>query len=220
MTIAPTSDSTAFQFVAPQVKATCTPRLPVYFFLDFSNIAIAARDIATTYSDTLLESLQLRLHAGHFRELAERDRLWRQGFAAAGLDGRTGALQGHFDRVGIEFQAFERGCSSGREQGIDDIIQGRMYRLLSPGTERGVVVLATGDGNGHYRGEGFLPVLQALNQSGFRIEVMSWKHSFNAALHDWVAANGQAIVLDPHFCQLTFIQGGRRADRVRHRLPK
>ncbi len=79
-----------------------------------------------------------------------------------------------FRELGFKFDVCERGCKSGREQGIDDKIQKELFRLACSRQPRGTVVLATGDGNGHELDEGFIPALQAVHEAGFAVEVMSW----------------------------------------------
>jgi len=167
-----TASTAGFHGAASPVRVSSRPRQPLYFFLDFSNIAIGAKDIATQHGDSLFESKRLRLHAEHVKEFVTADRIFRRGFAAAGLNGRVDALARNFEQLDIEFQAYERGCVTGREQGIDAIIQGEMRKLLPSRVERGVVVLATGDGNGHSNDRGFLPTLQDLYAERFSIEVM------------------------------------------------
>lgn len=66
-------------------------------------------------------------------------------------------------------------------------------------------------------GEGLLPALEDLHRAGFGIEVMSWKHSFNSDLRAWAVVHGEAIELDAHVREPTFVEGGRAAERVRHK---
>jgi hypothetical protein len=117
-------------------------------------------------------------------------------------------------QAGIELEISECGARSGREQNVDERIQLEMYRLQANYIPRGIVVLATGDGAGSVEGRGFLPVLQQLSESGFDIEVMSWEHSFHGKLRNWAESHGRAIVLDPFYKDLTFIDGGRNASSV------
>lgn len=84
-----------------------------------------------------------------------------------------------------------------------------MYRLLAPGTEKGTVVLATGDGNGHQQNEGFIEALATLLSYGFEIEVLSWRHSLNSFLKDWAINHGRLIELDDYYMDLTFVEGQR-----------
>ena len=94
---------------------------------------------------------------------------------------------------------------------MDQRIQLEMYRLLAPGTKKGTVTLATGDGSGFGDRQGFVEALSTLHSHGFTIEVLSWRHSFNQFLKDWATEHGQAIELDDYYADLTFVQDGRRA---------
>ena len=119
--------------VAAEPRVACTKREHVYFFLDFSNIRSAAQEVAMDHGDTYLESRGLRLHADNIREFVQRDRIWEDAYAAAGLGDGYAAMKRRCEQARIRFDAFARGCKSGREQGIDQIIQGEMRRLLCPG---------------------------------------------------------------------------------------
>jgi hypothetical protein len=207
------TDLATFQPI--RVHVACAPRRPVYFFLDFSNIAIAAGDLAAKLGDGVLSARRLRLHAKNLREFVERERLWQRGYAAAGFNSVPSGLCRNFGEAGIHFDAHELGCLSRREQGIDEAIQGEMRKLLPRRVERGIVALATGDGNGHRRGEGFLPALQDLHEEGFSIELMSWRDSCNPTLQNWASSYGTVVELDDWFHELTFINGGRSAERLR-----
>ena len=94
---------------------------------------------------------------------------------------------------------------------MDQRIQLEMYRLLAPGVERGIVALATGDGNGFADNQGFVEALSTLHSYGFEIEVLSWRHSLSSVLREWAIENGRLILLDDYFMDLTFVEGRRQA---------
>ena len=203
----------------PKVRKAGRATGPVYFFLDFSNIAIAASRLAQQLEEDTCIQGRLRLHCENLRAIAERGRPWGSGFAAAGLANVQSCIKQKFDDVGITMHISERGVATHSEQNVDERIQYEMLRLLPRHAPPGVVALATGDGAGHKLGEGFLPTLQYLHECGFSIEVLSWEHSFNRELRSWVETHGRAIVLDPFYEELTFIDGGRSA-LPRHLLNK
>lgn len=188
---------------------------PVYFFLDFSNIAISASRLAAERGDGIFSEGRVRLHCENLRAFAERGRPWGMGFAAAGLVHNQSGIKQRFDASGITMHLSERGVSTGSEQNVDERIQLEMLRLLPRHSPPGVVVLASGDGAGCDTGEGFLPVLKYLREKGFAIEVISWEHSFNRNLQDWANENGHAIILDPFYKDLTYIDRGRPASTIR-----
>lgn len=187
---------------------------PVYLFLDFANIGINAGELAAEHGDGLLRGRDVRLSCENLRVFVQRNRQWGSGYAAAALSDQQSSIKRHFEQQGIQFDICERGEISGKEQNIDQRIQLEMHRLITSGRPKGTVVLATGDGAGHHRGEGFLEALAAAYRAGFAIEVMSWRHSFNEALKDWAVTHGRAIELDDYYHDLTFIQGGRQATPI------
>lgn len=195
-----TQSHVVFPHITQPSRARSAPCRTVHFFLDFSNIALGAAEIAPLHGDGVVGSRHLRLHANNLRKLVQRDRIWQSGYGAAAFPGNGKCLCRHFSHAGIDLRPYEPGGVSGREQGIDEIIQCQMLRLIG-GTERGVVVLATGDGNGHRQGNGFLPTLRLLHEHGFPIEVMSWSHSFNSTLREWASINGTAIELDAWYLE-------------------
>lgn len=193
----------------------------VHLFLDFSNIAIGAKDLAAEQGDGWLRKHDVRLHLQNFRHFVQRDRNWGSGYAAAGLHAGE-AIKARAEAAGIRFDVCERGNRTNTEQGVDEMIQSKMTQLLLPrlglsDPNPGVIALATGDGNGHLEGSGFLPLLQGFHRLGFQIEVLSWRHSLNPALGDWAAQHGQVIELDDWYRELTFVECGRPA-RSAHEL--
>tara|TARA_R110002049_G_scaffold285698_4_gene467052 strand:+ start:211256 stop:211954 length:699 start_codon:yes stop_codon:yes gene_type:complete len=185
--------------------------LDVHFFLDFSNIAISASNIAVENGDGLFDQQLVRIHAGNLRQIAQRNRCWGSGFAAAGLVDQQSRIKNAFEKEGVSFEICERGRITNREQYVDQRIQLQMHRLLRRPVERGVVVLATGDGNRTADSDGFIETLATLNEYGFRIEVMSWRDSMNSNLRSWASRFGRFIELDDFYRDLTFVVGGRCA---------
>ena len=77
----------------------------------------------------------------------------------------------------------------------------RKYRE-APGT----IVLATGDGKGYEKEEGFLYDLEGHAEDGWAIEVYSWKHSCSGKLKDFALAKGKFIPLDKYYNSISFQQ--------------
>lgn len=194
----------------PRFAVSLPSERPVYFFLDYSNIAISAQEIAWT-QDGYMSKQRVRLHARNLRTLAERNREWRLGFAAAGLHAACPKLCKHFNESGIRIEVSERGNSSNREQNVDQRIQYEMLKLTKCSFQRGTVVLATGDGAGGSQNEGFLNVLENLLEHGYSIELFSWRRTLNHELRGWVERYGRFVELDDFYPDITFIDGGREA---------
>jgi hypothetical protein len=195
---------------APVIGTTFPPDAPLYFYLDFMNIAAGARHAAEE-QDSPFSGRYVRIHAYNLRRLVQGSRRWMRGFAATALWQRNAGLCQRYCDAGIDLHVYERGSYSGREQGVDQIIQGEMRKLLPARVKRGVIALATGDGNGHQVGEGFIPTLSDLREAGFSIEVYSWRDCLSGALRNWVQGhNGIVIELDRFFRQVTFSDDGGR----------
>lgn len=181
----------------------------VYFFLDLSNITISAQRAAKELGER--EFRDLRIHFHNLQKLALRGRTWISGYIAAGLHNPHSPLVERVRQMGFRFEACELGHLSGCEQGVDEKIQCAMFRLAFSKQPRATVVLATGDGNGHERMEGFLPAMEAVRAAGFSIEIMSWAHSFNQRLWTWAGQYGTAVVLNDYYYALTYLKGRRSA---------
>ena len=78
-------------------SSTVHARIRVYFFLDFSNIAISASQLAAKNGDGIYSDHRIRLHCDNLRALAERGRQWQSGFAAAGFSNPQSNIKQHFD---------------------------------------------------------------------------------------------------------------------------
>lgn len=193
-------------------------RRAVHFFLDMSNIMIGAKTVAASKGEGPLRCSDIRVHFENLRHFVQQDRVWGSGYAAAGLH-RGEGVKAQAESSGIQFDVCELGCRTNTEQGVDEKIIAKMaymmFRQAAPNPPTpGVIVLATGDGNGHLEGAGFLPVLKAFHHLGFEIEVLSWRHSLNTALGEWAAQHGQLIELDSWYEELTYIEYGRQAKTV------
>lgn len=181
----------------------------VYFYLDFKNIWRGAVNFANRQA--VSGCCKVRIDAANLKRLVRGQRQWGLGYGALALPEPANALKTRFLEHQIQLDVFESGRNSGREQGVDQIIQGEIRKLLSQRTPRGVVALATGDGNGHQFGQVFLPVLDDLHEAGFTIEVYSWRESLNRALRKWAERDGKLVELDDWFHEITFLQRRRAA---------
>jgi hypothetical protein len=193
---------------SPVVRSRVSSKV-VHCFVDYSNLLINAFQVAKKESDRILPGCNLKIDFPNLKALMQRNRQWGSGFAAAGLE-RGDEIQAACRREKIEFRVFEPGKHSNKEQGVDEIIQGRMYKLATETPHDKIVVLVTGDGNGCERGEGFLEALKALHNKGFAVEVASWEHCLHSRLRTWTEENGSVLTLDRYFKGLTS-EDGRKA---------
>ena len=112
---------------------------------------------------------------------------------------------------------------AGREQGVDQTLQTAMLRdALDYNGDPGVAVMLTGDGSGFHDGVGFHADLERMHNRGWRIEVLSWRHSCNRRMREGVEKNGTFIALDDHYDSVTFLappSAGQPIAAPRHATP-
>ncbi len=70
----------------------------------------------------------------------------------------------------------------------------------------GIVVLLTGDGSGFADGVGFHADMQRMRSRGWRVEVISWRHSCNRRMREWAEEEGVFIALDDFYDSVTFLE--------------
>ena len=128
------------------------------------------------------------------------------------------------EAAGVEVQLFDRGSPERREQDTPErILQLRILEdALDHNGNPGVVVLLTGDGAGYHEGTGFHSTLERMHKRGWRVEILSWKHSCKQRMRQWAKANGLFIALDDYYDSITFMTPSRPGfEHVlgRHRPP-
>ena len=95
----------------------------------------------------------------------------------------------------------------GGEQGVDQTLQTAMLRDgFRYNGDPGIVVMLTGDGAGYEDGVGFHPDMELMHERGWRIEVLSWRHSCNRRMREWAEENGKFIALDDFYDSATFLE--------------
>ena len=108
---------------------------------------------------------------------------------------------------GIEVRLLERGSLSGSEQGVDQLLQTEMLRDgFDFNGDPGIAVLLTGDGRGFSEGAGFHADLERMRDRGWRIEVLSWRHSCARRMREWATEHGVFIALDDFYESVTFLE--------------
>lgn len=192
--------------------------LPVYFFLDVSNILISAQQFLVKQGHAPAEQQAAqRINLEHLVQLACGPRQLAQGYACAGGNRRLDHLRPIYQRYGLEFE-YRENVISPSEQSVDLAIRHRMGELecdtLHGEAAPGVVVLATGDGNRQER-DSFPQRLERLKKAGHHIELIAWRDSLHHGLQDLVwQLGGDIILLDYYWESVTFTEGGRRSQSL------
>lgn len=190
---------------------------PIYVMIDSNNILGGAKNLAETLGYCEGEIRRLRIHATNFARLVlSGSAMGRGSTITVTTNPKKGIPEflSHYVRLGMRYDVVYRNAEIGREPGDDRLLL-RLYELCP--RDFGVVALATGDGNGHKNGQGFVPALNSLHERGHKVELYSWKGSLNPALQNRVNQIGKTIYLDEYFSSITFVEGGRGPTPLRHR---
>ena len=96
---------------------------------------------------------------------------------------------------------------SGEQEMPDRMLQLRMLEdALDFNGTPGIVTLLTGDGAGYVEGAGFHRTLERMHARGWRVEILSWKHSCNQRMRRWAEQNGVFVALDDFYDAITFLE--------------
>lgn len=186
----------------------------VYIFWDNSNIFHSAQQVAER-KETMHSRYILRLHFANLMRLAAAGRNVVKAVAVGSI---PPDLQTLWDRMKaetkIDIELYERGADSGKEQAVDQSLQTHMLRAISDEKEPQIAVLLTGDGKGSEDGIGFLADLKRMYSAYWGVEVLSWEHSCNRELREWVEKKGVFINLNDYYKSVTFLQGSRVASEL------
>jgi hypothetical protein len=177
----------------------------VFIYWDNSNLFIGARALASEREGADAR-YRVRLHFQNLLRLAHADRPVVRAQAVGSVPPELRAVWNMLEGSGVEVELFERGETSGREQGVDQALQTRMLRdLIDHNGNPGIAVLLTGDGAGFYDGVGFHADIERMHARGWEVEGLSWEESCNRRMRHWVEENGRFICLDDYYESITFL---------------
>jgi len=192
------------------VREVAMPTL-VYVFWDNSNIFIEGRKLAAKKEGEQAYHL-FRLQFDNLLELAAANRPIGLAYAVGSIPPELRTVWERLHGEGVNVDLRERGAETGREQGVDALLQVRMLRALADASgSPGIAVLLTGDGAGYQDGAGFHADLERMQKDGWAIEVISWDHSCNRALKAWAEKVGVYVKLDDYYESVTFLEGSRKS---------
>ena len=178
----------------------------VFIYWDNSNIFISAQEAAMEREGDAVRS-RMRLAFRNLLELARAGREIEIAIAVGSVPPELRHVWNRLENENVTVQLLERGALQGREQGVDQALQIAMMRnAFDYNGDPGIAVLLTGDGSGFADGVGFHADLERMHRRGWRIEVLSWRHSCNRRMREWAEANGIFIALDDFYDSVTFLE--------------
>ena len=183
-----------------------------FIYWDNSNIFISAQQVAIDREGEAAR-YRIRIHFRNLLKLACADRPIEHAIA-------VGSIPPELRHV---WNQMEKGAMHHREQGVDQALQTAMLRdAFDYNGDPGIAVMLTGDGAGFDDGVGFHADLERMRRRGWRVEVLSWRHSCNRAMRRWAEQNGTFVALDDHYESVTFLEPpapGRPLAEPRAALP-
>ena len=194
----------------------------VFIYWDNSNIFISARDAAVEREGSDAR-YRVRIDFRSMLELARAGRSVQRAVAVGSVPPELRHVWNRLEGEGVTVQLLERGALEGREQGVDSVLQTEMLRDgYDHNGDPGIAVLLTGDGAGFLDGAGFHADLERMHGRGWRIEVISWRHSCSNRMRKWAERNGKFIALDDFYDSVTFLEPplpGQPVGAPRHPAP-
>ena len=194
----------------------------VFIYWDNSNIFISARQVAEE-REGVDARYRVRVDFRNLLELAHAGRDIERAIAVGSIPPELRHVWNRMENEGVTVRLLERGAMEGGEQGVDQTLQTAMLRdALDFNGSPGNAVMLTGDGSGFHDGVGFHADLERMHSRGWRIEVLSWRHSCNRRMREWAEQNGRFIALDDHYDSVTFLEPpapGQPAAPPRHAAP-
>lgn len=178
----------------------------VFVYWDNSNIFISAQDVAEEREGPAAR-YRVRIHFRNMLALAHAGRQIQHAVAVGSIPPELRHVWNRLENEGVAVHLLERGTMLGREQGVDQTLSNAMLRDgYDYNGDPGIAVLLTGDGAGFHEGAGFHADLERMHGRGWRIEVISWRHSCSIRMRQWAERNGRFIALDDFYESVTFLE--------------
>lgn len=194
----------------------------VFVYWDNSNIFISAQDVAEEREGPSTR-YRVRIHFRNMLVLAHAGRPIQHAVAVGSIPPELRHVWNRIENEGISVHLLERGSLHSREQGVDQTLSNAMLRDgFDYNSDPGIAVLLTGDGAGFADGAGFHADLERMHSRGWRIEVISWRHSCNNRMRIWAEEKGSFIALDDFYESVTFLEPpapGQPIDNPRYAVP-
>ena len=178
----------------------------VFVYWDNSDVFVGAQQVAAEREGDSAR-YRVRLHFRRLLELARAEREIEHAIAVGSIPPELRHVWNRLENEGVTVHLLERGALQGREQGVDQMLQTAMLRdAFDYNGDPGIAVVLTGDGSGFADGVGFHADMQRMRNRGWRIEVLSWRHSCNRRMREWAEDEGVFIALDDFYESITFLE--------------
>ena len=184
----------------------------VNFYVDNSNIFHAGQNLAITKGE---ERGGFRIYFRNFFQLAMAGRALKEVVWGGSVPPENDDVWRYLKELGANPDLIPR-SDTGENETVDHLVQLKMHRHVRKyRSSPGIIVLATGDGSGFYREDGFLYDVKGFLEDGWKIEIMSWEHSCHKELKRFAEKYGKFVRLDDHYEAISFIKDGRVVAPVR-----
>ena len=180
----------------------------VFVYWDNSNIFHEVQRLAEEQDEGPGARYRVRIHFDNLLRLAHADRTLQKAIAAGSVPSEMRGLWNRMEASGVEVTLFDRhDPARGEQQMPDYMLQLQMLEdALDYNGIPGIVTLLTGDGAGYLEGAGFHRTLERMQKRGWRVEILSWRHSCNQRMRSWANANGVFVALDDFYEAITFLE--------------
>ena len=166
----------------------------VFIYWDNSNIFISTQQVAIEREGESAR-YRMRIHFQNLLKLARADRPIEHAIAVGSIPPELRHVWNRMENEGVTVQLLERA------------LQTAMLRdAFDYNGNPGIAVMLTGDGSGFDDGVGFHADLERMRRRGWRVEVLSWRHSCNRAMRRWAEQNGTFVALDDYYQSVTFLE--------------
>jgi len=145
------------------------PNPRVHLFWDNSNIYIPAQEVATS-KEGPLASKAARIEFENLQKIAVAGRNLGSAICVGSVPPELAGLWDRLRGSGVKVELFERGASSGKEQGVDQCLQVHMLRAGLDSMDPQIAVLLTGDGSGYADGVGYHSDIERLQKRGWELK--------------------------------------------------
>lgn len=193
-----------------------------FIYWDNSNIFISAQEAAAQREGDDAR-YRVRIHFRNLLELARAGREIEHAVAVGSIPPELRHVWNGLEREGVAAHMLDRGAGRGGGQSADATLQTAMLRDgLDYSETPGTVVMLTGDGDGFHDGVSFHADLERMRGRGWGMEVLSWRHSSNSRMREWVEEHGKFVELDDFYESVTVLEPPRPGDPIgppRHAVP-